>query len=197
MITLKFRNTTPLLSVDIADVPIQPVTSARNLGVIVANDLNMDVYISNICRSPSYALYKIGRIRNLLDEKLTETLVHAFITCHLDRCNSLLYGLPDTLIAKLQRIQNSAARLVTRTRGHDHITPVLCNLHWLPVKYRIIYKILLLTYKIRHVNATKSYLHFDRFAGKPVCVQIYFVSYCFSVSYFFHKNRITLTSDLN
>ena len=74
----------------------------------------------------------------------------SFITCHLDRCNSLLYGLPDTLIAKLQRIQNSAARLVTRTRGHDHITPVLYNLHWLPVKYRIIYKILLLTYKCLH-----------------------------------------------
>ena len=73
-----------LPSVNIANVPIQPANSARNLGVIVTNNLSMDVYINNVCRSASFALYKIGRIRNLLDEKSTETLVHAFITCHLD-----------------------------------------------------------------------------------------------------------------
>ena len=61
-----------------------------------------------------------------------------------------LYGLPDSHIAKLQRIQNSAARLVTRTCFHDHITPVLQKLHWLPVRYRIMYKILILTYKCIH-----------------------------------------------
>lgn len=146
-ITSKFRRSCPLSSVDIASVPIQPVQSARNLGVVVTSDLSMDVYINNICRSASFALYKIGRIRNLLDEKSTEILVHAFITCHLDMCNGLLYGLPDWHISKLQRIQNSAARLVTRTRPSDHITPVLRDLHWLPVKFRIMYKILLLTYK--------------------------------------------------
>ena len=101
----------------------------------------------NICRSASYALYRIGQIRKFLDKKSTEILIHAFITCHLDQCNSLLYGLPDSQITKLQRIQNSAARLVTLSRKHDHITPVHHELHWLPVKYRIIYQILLLTYK--------------------------------------------------
>ena len=115
--------------------------SARNLGVIFENDLRMDDYIKNICRSASYSLYKIGRIRHFLNEKSTETLIHAFITCRLNQCNSLLYGLPDTHIARLQRIQNSAARLVTRTRSSEHITPVLRKLHWLPVKYRIMYKI--------------------------------------------------------
>ena len=156
-ITSKYRKTTPLPSVDVASVPIEPVKSARNLGVIVANDLSMNVYINNICRSASYSLYKIGRIRNLLDRKTTETLVHAFITCHLDRCNSLLFGLPASLISKLQRIQNSAARLVTRTRYRDHITPVLRDLHWLPIEYRIMYKILLLTYKCLH-DLAPSYL---------------------------------------
>ena len=120
---------------------------AHNLGVIFENDLRMDTYIQNICRSASYALYKIGRIRNYLDEKSNETLIHAFITCRIDQCNSLLYGLPDSHTAKLQRIHNSAARLVTRTRFHDHITPVLQKLHWLPVRYRIMYNILILTYK--------------------------------------------------
>ena len=119
----------------IADVPIEPVKSAQNLGVIFENDLRMDDYIKNICRSVSYALYKIGHIRHFLNEKSTETLIHAFITCRLYQCNSLLYGLPDTHIARLQRIQNSAARLVTRTHSSEHITPVLSKLHWLPVKY--------------------------------------------------------------
>ena len=149
-VTSRFRKPSLLPFVNIADVPVQPVKSARNLGVIFENDLRMDTYIQNICRSASYALYKIGRIRNYLDEKSTETLIHAFITCRIDQCNSLLYGLPDSHIAKLQRIQNSAARLVTRTRFHDHITPVLQKLHWLPVRYCIMYKSLILTYKCIH-----------------------------------------------
>ena len=106
--------------------------------------------MKNICRFASYALYKIGRIRNFLDEKSIEILIHAFITCRIDQCNNLLYGLPDSHTSKLQRIPNSTARLVTRTRFHDHITPILQNLHWLPVRYCIMYKILILTYKCIH-----------------------------------------------
>ena len=59
----------------------------------------------------------------------------------------LLYGLPDCEIAKLQRVQNAAARLLMSCKKYDHITPVLINLHWLPVRYRINFKILLLTFK--------------------------------------------------
>ena len=110
----------------------------------------MDLFVNNICRSASFALYRIGQIRKFLDKKCTEMLVHAFITCRLDQCNSLLYALPESQIAKLQRIQNSAARLVSLSRKYDHITSILHELHWLPVKYRIIYKILLLTYKCLH-----------------------------------------------
>ena len=79
----------------------------------------------------------IGRLRKYLDQSTTEKLVHAFITSKLDSCNSLLAGLPDSELSKLQSVQNTAARLVNRSKECEHITPVLQRLHWLPVKARI------------------------------------------------------------
>ncbi|KAI5613359.1 hypothetical protein C0J50_11719, partial [Silurus asotus] len=74
-------------------------------------------------------------------------LVHAFMTSRIDYCNALLGGCPASLINKLQLVQNAAARVLTRARKYDHLTPILSSLHWLPVKFRIDYKLLLLTYK--------------------------------------------------
>ncbi len=66
-----------------------------------------------------------------------EKLVHAFMTSRLDYCNALLGGCPASSINKLQVVQNAAARVLTRSRKYDHITPILQSLHWLPIKYRI------------------------------------------------------------
>ena len=62
------------------------------------------------------------------------TAAAAFISCRLDYCNSLLFGLPDTLLRKLQSVQNATARLITGTRRRDHITPVLLKLRWIPIR---------------------------------------------------------------
>ena len=83
--------------------------------------------------------------------------VHAFVTSKLDYCNSLIYGLPRCPIAKLQSVQNCAARIVCKTKKFDHITPTLIDLHWLPIRHRIVFKILLLVYKSLNAKAP-SYL---------------------------------------
>ena len=86
------------------------------------------------------------------------TLVQSFISCQLDYCNSLFIGITDSLLGRLQSMQNAAARLVTGTRRCDHITPVLRQLHWpLPVRQRVDFKLALLVYKAFH-DATAAYL---------------------------------------
>ncbi len=95
----------------------------------------------------SSILRNIAKLRNMLPVSDAEKLVHAFMTSRLDYCNALLGGCPASSINKLQVVQNAAARVLTRSRKYDHITPILQSLHWLPIKYRISYKILLLAYK--------------------------------------------------
>ncbi len=89
----------------------------------------------------------LRKLRNMLSVSDAEKLVHAFMTSRLDYCNALLGGCPASSINKLQIVQNAAARVLTRSRKYDHITPILQSLHWLPIKFRISYKILLLAYK--------------------------------------------------
>jgi len=81
----------------------------------------------------------------------------AFISCRLDYCNALLYGISDSLFKRLQSIQNAAARILTGASRRDHISPVLRSLHWFPVKLRVEYKLATLVYKSLRSQAP-SYL---------------------------------------
>ncbi|KAK0156352.1 hypothetical protein N1851_000349 [Merluccius polli] len=103
-------------------------------------------HIKSIAKSAFYHLKNIYRLRLSLSHSVTETLIHALITSCLDYCNNVLSGVPSKALDRLQYVQNSAARVVTRTKPWQHITPSLIQLHWLLVKSRISYKILL-TYK--------------------------------------------------
>ena len=77
--------------------------------------------------------------------------------CKDDYCNSLLYGQPKCILRRLQSVLNSAARLIHLTSRHEHITPLLIQLHWLPIEHRITFKIAVITFKALH-GAAPSYI---------------------------------------
>ena len=119
----------------------------NNLGVIFDQCINMYKHVTSVCRAAYYHLKNINCLKAFLTEESLVAVVHAIVTAHIDYCNSLLYGISDYNINRLQRIQNSAAYIVTNTRTYDHINPILQNLHWLPVRQHIHFKILLIVYK--------------------------------------------------
>ena len=131
----------------IGDSVIRPKGVVKNLGTWFDSTLSMNSHVNNICSNAFYYLYNIRRIRKYLSRRSTETLIHAFVSSRVDYCNSLLYGLPAYQLNKLQRVQNAAARLIFQESKYCHVRPLLYNLHWLPVKFRIDFKIMLLTYK--------------------------------------------------
>ena len=113
---------------------ISPATTARNLGVIFDTTLSLRPHISTVVKAAFFQLRRIARIRRFLTLSATKTLVHSLISSCLDYCNSALAGLPDVNIMKLQAVQNAAARLTMWVKKFEHISPVLKELHWLPVR---------------------------------------------------------------
>ena len=99
-------------------------------------------------KSAFHTIRSISRIGKFPSVENAKTSVHAFVTSKLNNCNALLYGLPEYKIQRLQYVLTSASRLVTLSRKHDHISPVLMELHWFPVKERVEFKILLFTCKV-------------------------------------------------
>ena len=94
-------------------------------------------------------------MRKFLTQEITENLIHAFVKSRLDYYNYLLYGLRNCLISKMQRVQNAAARLVFRAPRFCDITPLLTELHWLNMKYRINFKVTPVTYKAIYGTAAE------------------------------------------
>jgi hypothetical protein len=137
--------------ISIGTVDISPSNSPiKSSALWLDRNLSMDTHITRTCSTAFYYLYNIRRIRPYLSRRTTEILVHAFITSRLDYCNSLFYGIPSYQLHKLQRIQNAAAPQRPRESKFCHITPLLRLLHWLPVKQRIQFMILLLNFRAIH-----------------------------------------------
>ena len=130
--------------------------TARNLGVIFDSAMNLESHIAHVCKIAYMNLRNIRKIRNVLTDQSASQLIHALISSRIDYCNSILYGMSDSVISDLQHIQNTAARILAKCgNSFIHSKIILKKLHWLPIKQRIVYKILITTYKAYHSIAPK------------------------------------------
>jgi hypothetical protein len=136
--------------IHIGDSSVKAVPTAKNLGATFDNTMSLRNHVTALIKSCNFQLRSIGQARTFLTQKAAEKIIHAFVSSRLDCGNSLLYNLPGYQLERVQRVQNTAARILTRSRKHDHITPVLESLHWLPIQKRIEFKILILTFKCLH-----------------------------------------------
>ena len=146
-------------TISFSGTTISSSDSVRNLGVTFDSNLSLQKHISSICQTSYYHIKQLRQVRSVLDNNSAILLANSLVSSRLDYCNSLYFGLPQTSINRLQRIQNSLARVVMPfVKRHDHITPALQKLHWLPIHQRITFKIATLTFKtLRHQEP--SYLH--------------------------------------
>ena len=134
----------------------------RSLGVKLDPEITIEPQIADVCKSAFYHLRRINKIRRYLTEDSTKTLVHSLVTGHLDYSTSLYSGLTSKAIHTLQLVQNSAARVITKTNRHHHITPILHKLHWLSISKRAAFKRMVLIFKCLHNNGpayVKDILH--------------------------------------
>ena len=94
----------------------------------------------------------LRRIRRYLTHDAAISLANALISSRLDYCNSLLYGVPKKYTDRLQKVQNCLCRIVTRARPFSPVSHKLKEIHWLPVKYRILFKLNILTFKALNLS---------------------------------------------
>ena len=132
-------------------------SSARNLGVYFDEHLSLDIQISNLCKQIHIELRRLKHLSYFLDLTALKKIASSFILSRIDYCNSLYSNLPSSKIQRIQHLQNYAARILLKKSRYERATPLLFELHWLPVKLRIDYKIATLIFKCLH-NLAPIYL---------------------------------------
>lgn len=135
------------ISLHLDGVEILPSKSVRNLGIVFDDQMNMSNHVTQLCKSINWLIRNISRIRPYIDFDTCHNTVRAIILSRLDYCNVLLNRVSKKDLKRLQILQNKCARLICLKPKFEHATPLLNQLHWLPVSERIMYKTLLMVYK--------------------------------------------------
>lgn len=140
--------TPPLIKIGTAN--IRPTTTVRVLGNHFDCSMTMGPHVSNVCKAGWFHLRTISRLRRVLTQQTCEQLIHSFVSSRIDMGNGLLVGARKGDIMRLQRLLNSAARIVCMVPKYESISPTLRRLHWLKVPERIAFKVALLVFKVLH-----------------------------------------------
>ena len=124
-----------------------PIPSVRNMGVQFDSAFSMLDHVTKTVSTCFAAFRRIRSVRGSLSKKSLLDLVRALVISRVDYANSTLSGVSEHLQNRQQSVLNAAARLVCSKRRHEHITPVLRELHWLRVPERITFKLCSLVYR--------------------------------------------------
>ena len=137
---------------------ITPVTSVRNLGVVMDSSLSFLSHVNHVISSGFYQLRRIKCSTKALPFDTAKSLVNSFVISRIDYCNNLLTGLPKYALDRLQCVMNAAARMLCGAGKYSHVTGLIRDrLHWLPVAHRIQFKLCLMMYKAMHGLALHIY----------------------------------------
>ena len=143
-------------SVDVAGATVTLADHVKILGVTLDNRLSMDDHVKTVCKAAFYHIRALRHIRAAITEDMAKTVACALVTARLDYANASLYGMSQHNFNRLQRIQSALARVVVNSPSRQRSTfstagssAILRQLHWLPVKWRVRYKIATLTYKLQ------------------------------------------------
>ena len=131
---------------------VQPVQSVRDLGIHLDSDLSMRTHVTRTVSSCFAVLRQIRSIRRSVSRSVVQSLIVSMVLSRLDYGGATLACLPARLLDRLQSFQNTAARLVFRSRKYDHVTPLLLDLHWLRVPKRIMFRLAVLVYRCQHTR---------------------------------------------
>ena len=156
-----------IASIAVSGVRIKPSTVVKSLGVTLDGGLTFDQHIANVCKASYFHIRALRHVRKSLPDDVAKTVACSIVGSRIDYCNALLVGMSDSNFAKLQRVQNTLARVVLGLRKFEHITPALIELHWLPVKQRVTFKLATLTMKTIH-SGQPTYLRDLVNAYEPV-----------------------------
>ena len=135
-------------TVSVAGSPIKLQTSIKNLAVYLDSKMSFDKQVSETCKACYFHICALRHIRAPLTVEASKTIAAAIVGSRLDFCNSLLAGTSVLNLTRLQRVQNTLAQVVTQKPWFCHITTFLSDLHWLPVRHRISFKIATVTFRV-------------------------------------------------
>jgi len=141
----------------VAGANLKPVAVIKSLRVILDSRLSFAAHVTAVCKACNYHIWDLRHILHLLTHDVVNTLACSIVRARIDYCNSILHGASTSSITKLQRLQNSLARVVQQP-SRTHAEPLLRSLHWLPVEHRVTYKLTILTFNVR-LTATQAYLN--------------------------------------
>jgi hypothetical protein len=139
-------------SLRISDAAVKPSDTVKSLGVTLDRKLTFDHHVTAVCKASYFHIRALRHVRASLPDDVARTVACSVVGSRLDYCNSLYAGMTKENFTKLQRVQNSLARVLLRRGKSDHTAAALTELHWLPVEHRVTYKLALLAFRIKTTN---------------------------------------------